>query len=329
MKNILIISPISIAGEIILKGFKSGFDVLGHNTCLIDVRKLDEQSFAFEPDVVLSYDYGWLISDEAQRTVLNLLERNSSMRIIHYFADEPTLKYAHSGDISLINKFKNFCKQYPKNIELIFWDKKYLDFCSDVKSSYFPICADCSVYKNYNCKKKYDISFVGRPLSDVRQKILAKVVKSFGGRLKIFSYPKHFEKSINDMKQYLNDSELETYEKSFCGFIESPYELSKIYNSTKINLNINLQGDFSLNLRTFEVLASEGFLLHDKRAGIEELGLSDCLVQYENADDLIEKISYYIDAGDERKKISERAGKLIFERYNIIARAGEILNIVE
>ena len=131
------------------------------------------------------------------------------------------------------------------------------------------------------------------------------------------------------MKKYLNDFELENYKNSFCGFINTQEELARVYNQTKINLNINLQGEGSLNYRTFEVLACDGFMLCDKRADISALGLDEALVQYDNEDDLVRKISYFLKNDSEREKISARAGKLIYERYNIILKADEILNPVE
>ena len=70
-------------------------------------------------------------------------------------------------------------------------------------------------------------------------------------------------------------------------------------------------------------------MLCDRRADISALGLDDVLVQYDNEDDLVRKISYFLKNDSEREKISARAGKLIYERYNIILKADEILNPVE
>ena len=170
---------------------------------------------------------------------------------------------------------------------------------------------------------------MGRPLGGERQKILSEIIKKFPKKLKIFSYPKHFENSIEGMKHFLNDKEMLSYKNCYCGFVESQEELSKIYNSSKINLNINLQGDDSLNYRTFEVLASKGFLLCDKREDLKSLGLEDVVVQYENEFDLIEKISHYLAFENERNEIKARARKLVSQHYDIVARAGEILNTVE
>ena len=90
-----------------------------------------------------------------------------------------------------------------------------------------------------------------------------------------------------------------------------------------------MQGDNSLNYRTFEVLASKGFLLCDKREDIKSLGLENVVVQYENEQDLIEKITHYLACKDERNQIRARARKLVSQHFDIVARAGEILNTVE
>ena len=326
MAKILIISPISIAGELILKGFKKGFENGAHYTKMIDVRDLKEAS-GF--DYVLCYDFGYMISDKARKCVENLASENKNIKIIHYFADNPSLNYAHSGDFELKERFLEFCKKYKDNVRLAFWDKKYLDDFSPLKSFYFPICVDCSIYRDYKMPKKYDITFLGRPLGERRQKILSEIIKKFPSKLKIFSYPEHFKRSIEEMRRYLNEDELEAYRESFCGFIMEQEEISKIYNASKINLNINLQGENSLNFRTFEVLASNSFLLCDKREDIKNLGFCDVLVQYENEQDLISKISHYLSYEDERNKICANARKLVCKHYDIAARAGEILNLAE
>lgn len=328
MSDILIISPISIAGELILKGFKKGFEHSGHSVSFMDVREFKGFNCS-DFDCVLCYDYGYMVEKSAFNFVLSLLEKNKNIKIIHYFADNPSLKYAHSGDESLEEKFSALCLKYPRNIKPVFWDREYLSEFRGVDSKFFPLCVDCGVYKNLGLEKKYDITFLGRPLGEFRQRILSTVVKNFPDKLKIFSYPEHFKSSICDMKKYLNDFELENYKNSFCGFINTQEELARVYNQTKINLNINLQGEGSLNYRTFEVLACDGFMLCDRRADISALGLDEALVQYDNEDDLVRKISYFLKNDSEREKISARAGKLIYERYNIILKADEILNPVE
>ncbi len=309
-----------------MKGFKTGFEALGHDVSFVDVRELNAPKYF---DYVLSYDYGYMVNESAFSITKKILSINPKASLIHYFADNPSLNYAHSGQFYLKEKFYEFCRQYKNNIKLVFWDKKFLNDFKDLKSFYFPICVECDIYKDYNLEEKYDITFLGRPLGDKRQKIISVIIKNFPNKLKIFSYQKHFENSIDGMKRFLNESEIETYKNCYCGFVQSQEELSKIYNSSKINLNINLQGDNSLNYRTFEVLASKGFLLCDKRSDIKSLGLESIVVQFENEEDLINKISHYLSCKNERNQIRARARKLVCEHYDISARAGEILNTVE
>lgn len=329
LQNILIISPISIAGELILKGFYEGFLKLGHKVDFVDVRELKNYESKNEPDFILCYDYGYLILQDAFLKVKKFLEKNKNLKLIHYFADDPFSNYALSFDDSLIQAFKSLLLDCSNNIELYFWDEKFLNSFSEKEGKFFPLCVNCDKYKDWDLEKKYDITFVGRPLGGNREEILAQVVKQFKNKLKIFSYPKHFEKSVELMKKFLNEEELKCYKECFSGYICEQEELSRIYNSSKINLNINLQGENSLNFRTFEVLSSKGFLLQDKRGDVQKLGLFDALVEYDDKKDLIEKITYYLDKRDEREKIALRARKLTCEHYNILSRAGEILNIVE
>ena len=82
----------------------------------------------------------------------------------------------------------------------------------------------------------------------------------------------------------------------------------KVYNLANIALNISLNGD--LNLRNFEILASEGFLLTDKLS--EESGI-DLLLEagkeyefFTNKEDLVDKINYYSKHTQEAKKIRQQ-----------------------
>ena len=188
-----------------MRGFKTGLEALGHNVLFTDVRKLSTAQYF---DYVLSYDYGYLINENAFLSIQEILLINPNVKLIHYFADNPSLKYAHSGQCELREKFFEFCKLHKSNIELVFWDKKFINDFNGLKSSYFPICVDCSIYRDFGLEEKYDITFLGRPLGGERQKILSEIIKKFPKKLKIFSYPKHFENSIEGMKHFLNDKEM-------------------------------------------------------------------------------------------------------------------------
>ena len=98
--------------------------------------------------------------------------------------------------------------------------------------------------------------------------------------------------------------------------IQAPHEkAAEIYSKSLINLNISLNGD--LNLRVFEVLSSGGFLLTDrlsKESGLEMIFKDgEHLVCYDNLQDLVEKIRYYLKHPAEARAIARKG----YEEYLI------------
>lgn len=90
-------------------------------------------------------------------------------------------------------------------------------------------------------------------------------------------------------------------------------DVPALYSSSKINLNCTLQScvDWDvITLRTYEVLACKGFLITDYVPALET-ELKDGLVITTGGEDLREKIVYYLEHEEERRKIAETG-------YNIV-----------
>jgi hypothetical protein len=120
---------------------------------------------------------------------------------------------------------------------------------------------------------KYDIGFVGHVNTERRAEFLDAMFKEFGN----FYF---------GMKMFFG-------------------EARQVYHSSAITLNISVNGD--LNMRTFEVMGSRGFLLTDEQKGMKELGIMDGVncATYKNTEEAIEKAHYYLSHDAERRKISE------------------------
>jgi len=117
----------------------------------------------------------------------------------------------------------------------------------------------------------------------------------------------------------------------------TPRESVKIFNASAINLNlhsstyhkgINPAGDF-VNPRTFEIAGCGGFQLVDPRSHLAELfepGRE--LTCFESAEDLREKIAYYLSRPDERASIAaagHRRTRLEHTYQKRMARALEVI----
>lgn len=332
MKKILITLPNSIAGTLIMKGFKQGFR---SNSCYVfekDLRELKIDDIEkFKPDIILGYDYGFLFSDDEEiKSVIKNYLKSSNAVSIHYFADEPDGKYAYVKKPGLFDEFKEFAKEF-RALSFV-WDRDFVKALPE--ASYLPLAVNHKAYRpsdDYH-QKKYDITFVGRPLTDKRQKILAALVKTFGSKLSIFSYENHFLRSLDDMKNkhFLTEDELDIYKSAYKGFLKTEKELSEVYYNSKVNLNITLQGKSGLNYRVFEVLASRGFLITDNMPDISRnFVVSKELEVYENIQDLIDKIEFYLKNPLIADKIALLGFADVIKSHSYTARAKSILETLK
>lgn len=111
-------------------------------------------------------------------------------------------------------------------------------------------------------------------------------------------------------------------------------ESVKIYNATKINLNLhsslqtdNLvsKGDF-VNPRTFELAAMGAFQLTDRRKLMPELFEDDELATFESLEELEEKIDYFLSHPQERKQYAMRARERVLRDHSYEARMRSLLH---
>ncbi len=323
MPKFLVILPVSIAGTLIMKGFASALNSCGFLTITKDIREIKPEMLKeLEITTILSYDYGFLHNDALTEY---LSHNKKEFKLVNYFADDPLSKYANAEDDSLYKQLKNF---HPY---VFMWDKTYLDMFK--KSKYLPLAVDSDLYENdFSFNRYLDITFVGRPLGEKRQKILASLFKIYGKKLKIYSYEKHFIKGAEEMLQkgLLTHAEYERFKDCFVEFLEDEKSLAKIYSHSKINLNITIQGKNNMNYRFFEVLGSCGFLLTDAQECIKDFfEIGTDLETYEDEVDLVDKIDFYLKNGEISQRIAVHGFDRVVNHHTFIDRAREILAIVE
>ena len=117
----------------------------------------------------------------------------------------------------------------------------------------------------------------------------------------------------------------------------SPEEAVKIYNASKINLNLHSSvraealvpgGDF-VNPRTFELGACRAFQLVDERSLLPDLFAPDELATFRNMDELKSKIDYYLNHEDERLEIAERTRKRVLEEHTYQRRMSTLIEFIK
>ncbi|MCR5596233.1 MAG: glycosyltransferase [Lachnospiraceae bacterium] len=106
-----------------------------------------------------------------------------------------------------------------------------------------------------------------------------------------------------------------------------PYlEAPKVYNKTRINLNISLRSIVNgIPLRCFDIMGAGGFLL-TSYAGDMQMFFEEGTdyVSFESLPDLLDKCGYYLKHEDERKEIAQNGLKRITEAHTFDHRIREI-----
>jgi len=99
-------------------------------------------------------------------------------------------------------------------------------------------------------------------------------------------------------------------------------------NSYKIHFNKNLSDD--INFRTFETLGCKTFLITNPTPGIDKLfEIDKHLVVYNNNNELIEKVRYYLNNENERKLIEEQGYEFVKSNHSYFERTKQLLKIIE
>jgi len=116
----------------------------------------------------------------------------------------------------------------------------------------------------------------------------------------------------------------------------SPEDCVKIFNATKINLNLHsgvgsesivTGGDF-VNPRTFELAACGAFQLVDKRGLMADMFAPDELATFSDMKDLEAKIDHFLTRPGERAEYARRARERVLAEHTYAARMQALIDFV-
>jgi spore maturation protein CgeB len=110
------------------------------------------------------------------------------------------------------------------------------------------------------------------------------------------------------------------------------HDVPEIYGRSKINLclNNNMTGIDNIKGRNFEVPACRGFLLSGPAYGLEEyFEIGKEVIIYQNADDLADKITYYLRHDEEREKIAQTGYKRAMKDHTYEKRFKDVFSMLE
>lgn len=219
-----------------------------------------------------------------------------------------------------------WAKTYEKYDYVFLQNKKIVSMIDNTKIRYIPLgYHPDQYYPLHNKKLKHDISFMGSPQTtvpveqDLRCKILNQVAKRFAIRI----YGKEFAKRLKGIKTY----KFKTNRKQ-----------RNVYNSTLINLNISYinstldvyKNVLHLKNRFFEIPACKGFLLTQRFPEAEDIFQDNIhCTYYDNTEDLLCKIEYYLKNPNQAREIAERGYVEVKNKHTYWHRFKEMFEIIK
>jgi len=249
-----------------------------------------------------------------------LSKADKKIKKVNWLLDNPFGLYGSTNYVSNLDEYDYVFSFDASYVPLL--KKKY----KKVKFYFLPVGVDPSIHREIVPAKerKYiaDLSFIGTYDKD-REDVLKNLA---GYELKIYGY--HWDK-CKDPK-LLPKIQKEIFKANKTD--EGAREVCRHNNLAKINLNIHAKQsmDGGLNLRVFETLATNSFLLTDYVKGMEKMfKLNKEIICYRNLKELRQLVDYYLEHDDERLKIAKAGYERVLKEHKVVDRIKEMLKIIK
>lgn len=305
MKKVLTIISDNNKGKFISKGFSSAFRKLSY--FVYDTKIYDFNSNVINcisPDIIFIFWTG-LKDKSLLENISNITSCTDFIHCAEFLDDIPL-------------KFRNLKNHYFFSADSKTKKHKYIQpvSASDYKA----------VFNRYN----YNISFAGNPALKNREFILAQIIKNFG-EINIFCRSFDFFKSLEDIRNsnLLNDDELLLFQKSYRGCVESTKELSEIFISSKINLDMKSDREKDLNYRLLEITASYGFVIAPFNVNlVKQYDDGKDIETYNDIYELIDKINFYLKNVNILQTIAYNGKKNTVSNFSYEDKLKDILKVI-
>lgn len=144
-------------------------------------------------------------------------------------------------------------------------------------------------------------------------------------RRALIELSKHYRVNV-----YSNSNVSDLLRIQYCGSVDYWSEMPKVFRMSKINLNFTIPNIKSgIPLRIWDVLGCGGFLLTNYQAEIPYyFKEGEDLVCFDGLEDLCEKVGYYLEHEEERKRIAWNGYHKVREKHSYIERIHTILDTV-
>lgn len=143
--------------------------------------------------------------------------------------------------------------------------------------------------------------------------------------LHIYTHPQQVVEAKDGIEKqpHLTDKAL----PKICGKVDYYKEAPVVFANSKINLNITLRSIQSgIPLRAFEIMGSGGFLLTNYQEDFLEFFEPDKdFVYYEDYEDMLGKIDYYLEHDNERERIAASGRKKVHMIHSYDKRVTQLI----
>jgi len=168
-------------------------------------------------------------------------------------------------------------------------------------------------------EREFDVVFVGA-LAPNKMHLIATVKKALGKRMKLYGLAT-LKKNVYFNLKY-----------GFPGWVAPlPFEqYISLYQRTKIGVNVHNRGDYTVGgYRLFDLPANGIMQISDGGPYLDSFfKVKEEIESYINADELIDKIKYYLSHDEERERIALNGFRRVKRDYKIaylLRKAGEFI----
>lgn len=275
---------------------------------------------AFKPDLFLSIN-GNQFAEYIDNNILYKLKIKGVVSVVWYL---DTIKKFTAIDQHL-DLFDHIYSFEPDDTE---WAKEQYD----VIVQYLPIGVAEELYCNNkeNIEEIYDVSFVGN-FTENRAKILDKIAEYCKANNKSLIVYGHYWHNKYWWQEATAKKKFSKKYPNLVGYIRNEFlygnDVTKLYLQSKICMNIHTIVHKGINPRTFEILGNGNFQLCDYRSDAEQFGLIDKhnIALFNDADDCVKQVDYYLNNEAERKAIGKLGKETVKDKYTITKLLGEVL----
>lgn len=256
------------------------------------------QNRLLEKELLMIDAYDMLFVMKGTDIKSDTLERvkkfNPSMKLVCFNPDDPFNMASSNTEIIASIKLYDIYFIWTKLLN----DK--LNKAGANKVAYFPFGIDETIIYPVEASYKYDISFIGNGDAE-RHKLIQDMSSEMINR------------GLNIKIHVFGSNWPNLGENIIIHGQRNGEELMKTISASKINLNLlRKQNKNSINMRTFEIPAAGGFMLHEKSVEAEcFFSPKDEVAYFETIIELVDKCEFYLNNEKNRKKLIDNAAKRI------------------